>query len=504
MLKGLTNTIKNACSDIELTLSEYIVIDGKTIPIKAELNDYCYDNGNFVGTFILKELKFEASNEISYINKEFEYYKRINDESIKIGTFITTEINNSDSEEVTKVVTMDYGLKTQVEYKSNLDYSSGNITLLDVWNECCELSGLESGVTEFTNSNFIVTDDQFTGTGATIRDVFIGIGLSSGSFIKVMNDDKIYPIFSEETDEIIEEYTELEDKRDTQPITCLRLGLSQIEGENVDIQDEELIKQYGENWLIINDNPFAYTQEKRVQLIDAIFNKVKGFGYSAFVSKTSFKPYLTCGDVIRFKNKAGELVKSIVLRYNHNFDEINLEAPSETSAAVNYVYPTKDIDLIKRTEIIVDKNTNQITSLAKEVTESQQLNNERILELTEITNSVQETITTTEQTIEVMQKEIINGKENLKNNLVTIDINGISVATNLSAISTLITNDTFIIKSGNTYLAYFGYDNKSGQTVAKMDNLTVTNYLTTGHHRIEKFEPDGEQRTGVFFIGGVY
>ena len=671
MLKGLTNTIKNACNDIELTLSEYIVIGGKTIPIKAELNDYCYDNGNFVGTFILKELKFEASNEISYRNKEFEYYKRINGESIKIGTFITTEINNSDSEEVTKVVAMDYGLKTQVEYKSNLDYSSGNITLLDVWNECCELSGLESGVTEFTNSDFIVTDDQFTGTGATIRDVFIGIGLSSGSFIKVMNDDKIYPIFNEydsniksgnnitlendinnnhvdiqidgksvqdgtptpespveiktvkgirnlfdkdnanmlncyvnnngvlssettrsiyipiiggktytitrngskrlraittdvlpsngvskidiinndkassitiststnskylvvyfyltsdENDktieetmatiqieeglishdyvpygywlqvkttsgeqeqstlidmnkydedgniigyyelssigdtkdvltiqkgkaninqkidkissyngeaittnyisttgelttgatvhyelaepqtitlngtydiklfdginnittnddlqpnmeieysvinEIVEEYTELEDKRDTQPITCLRLGLSQIEGENVDIQDEDLIKKYGEHWLIINDNPFAYTQAKRVELINAIFDKVKGFGYSAFVSKTSFKPYLTCGDVIKFKNKAGELVKSIVLRYNHNFDEITLEAPSETSATVKYVYPTKDIDLIKRTEIIVDKNTNQITSLTQQTT----------------------------------------------------------------------------------------------------------------------------------------
>ena len=671
MLKGLTNTIKNACNDIELTLSEYIVMGGKTIPIKAELNDDCYDNGNFVGTFILKELKFEASNEISYRNKEFEYYKRINGESIKIGTFITTEINNSDSEEVTKVVAMDYGLKTQVEYKSNLDYSSGNITLLDVWNECCELSGLESGVTEFTNSDFIVTDDQFTGTGATIRDVFIGIGLSSGSFIKVMNDDKIYPIFNEydsnikignnitlendinnnhvdiqidgksvqdgtptpespveiktvqgirnlfdkdnvnmlncyvnnngvlsfetarsiyipiiggktytitrngskrlraittdvlpsngvskidiinndtansitiststnskylvvyfyltsdENDktieetmatiqieegsishdyvpygswlqvkatsgeqeqstlidmnkydedgnitgyyelssigdtkdiltiqngkaninqkidkissyngetittnyisttgelttgatvyyeleepqtitlngtydielfggtnnittndelqpnmeieysvinEIVEEYTELEDKRDTQPITCLRLGLSQIDGENVDIQDEDLIKKYGEHWLIINDNPFAYTQAKRVELINAIFDKVKGFGYSAFVSKTSFKPYLTCGDVIKFKNKAGELVKSIVLRYNHNFDEITLEAQSETSATVNYVYPTKDIDLIKRTEIIVDKNTNQITSLTQQTT----------------------------------------------------------------------------------------------------------------------------------------
>lgn len=197
MLKGLTNSIKKSCGDIEVSLSEYIVMNGKTIPIKAELSDDCYDNGNFIGTFILKELRFETSNELSYRNKEFVYYKKINGESIKIGTFITTEISNNDSEETTQVVAMDYGLKSQIEYKSELDYASGNITLLDVWNECCELSGLESGITSFTNSDFIVTDDQFTGTGATIRDVFIGIALSSGSFVKVMDDDRIYLLFNE-------------------------------------------------------------------------------------------------------------------------------------------------------------------------------------------------------------------------------------------------------------------------------------------------------------------
>ena len=34
-----------------------------------------------------------------------------------------------------------------------------------------------------------------------------------------------------------------------------------------------------------------------------------------------------------------------------------------------------------------------------------------------------------------------------------------------------------------------------------MDNLTVDNYFTAGYHRTEKFEVDGEKRTGFFYVG---
>ena len=40
-------------------------------------------------------------------------------------------------------------------------------------------------------------------------------------------------------------------------------------------------------------------------------------------------------------------------------------------------------------------------------------------------------------------------------------------------------------------------------TKAEMNNLTVTNYLVTGYHRIQTWkEPDmNEPRTGFFWIG---
>lgn len=97
---------------------------------------------------------------------------------------------------------------------------------------------------------------------------------------------------------------------------------------------------------------------------------------------------------------------------------------------------------------------------------------------------------------------LANGVETLKNTLVTINIDGISVATNVSKISTLITNNTFAITSSGTNLAYFGYDEENGTSIAEMDNLTIHNYFTAGYHRTEKFEINGEKRTGVFYVGG--
>ena len=93
-----------------------------------------------------------------------------------------------------------------------------------------------------------------------------------------------------------------------------------------------------------------------------------------------------------------------------------------------------------------------------------------------------------------------NGVTKVQNTLITIDIDGIKVATNESAISTLITNDSFVIKNYDDMLAQFNNDG------AVLDNLTVRNYLTAGVHRTEKYQDEetGEWRTGVFYVGGDF
>ena len=69
------------------------------------------------------------------------------------------------------------------------------------------------------------------------------------------------------------DYSELVIKRNTHPINVVSLGMSQVEGENITLRDEESIAADGKNCLAINDNPFAYTQEKREELIVELFEK---------------------------------------------------------------------------------------------------------------------------------------------------------------------------------------------------------------------------------------
>lgn len=141
-----------------------------------------------------------------------------------------------------------------------------------------------------------------------------------------------------------------------------------------------------------------------------------------------------------------------------------------------------------------------------------------------ITNSIQETNTTiardyatkesvasdiqqTKNSLTIEFNEQIEDLQNkkvdtLKNQLVTIDVNGIEVSTNLSTVSTIMRNDRFAIKSGDTEAFYVGYDENLKKSVSRMNDLTITDYFTAGYHRQEKFEIDGEQRTGWFYVGG--
>ena len=358
---NVSNAFKTDCESNKISYREYIIITGTQtqIDIQGEMYQTAYKDTHFVGTFNLGYVKFKTENNVTYINKEFDYYKEVNGNSILIGHYIVTEVTDNDTEEEVSVTAFDNGLKFAIPYVSGLDYASNEVTLFDVLEECCQNCGVELVNESITNGDFIVENNQFL-NDETYGDVICAVTQTSGDFATITNEGKLQLLLYTNTNEIIEDYVELEDKRDTHPITCLRIGTSQVEGQGAEIKDDELIEEYGENWLVINDNPFTYTLEKREQIKTAIFNKVKGFGYSAFTSKYSFKPYLTLGDKIQFRNKSGELVNSIILRIETKFDDITLSAPSIIDATIEYQNPNTAYDIAKRAEVIADQNTAQV------------------------------------------------------------------------------------------------------------------------------------------------
>lgn len=365
MIKNVSSTFKANCKKDSVKYREYIIIDNKEVDIKGNLSDTAYKDDTFFGKFNLKMLKFETENDIDYKKKEFTYYKEVDGEALKIGTFIVTEVKDSDTFESVNVTAYDYGLKFANPYVTSLDYS--NTTLFQVIQEICTNCGVELENTSLPNGDFIVDSNQFV-NGEQYGDVVAQASGINGMFATINSNDKLEFIFTNETDEIIEDYVELDDKRDTWPITSVLVATSKdLETAGAVKKDQSLIDKYGEHWLKIYSYGFAYSTEKCQQLVNAIFNQVKGFGYSSFKSEYSFLPYSGLGDKIKFKNKEGKLVDSVILRYETNYDEITLEAPSIINASVDYELPETPETTSKKALFKVDQALGEIDAISKKI-----------------------------------------------------------------------------------------------------------------------------------------
>lgn len=443
---NISNTLKQACNGDNLTYREYVVLDGTTtqIDVAVEMYASAYKDTHFIGSFNMKYIKFTTSNDVQYRNKELTFYKEVNGEAFKVGNFIVTEIKDNDSNEEVNVTAYDYGLKFAQPYQTSLDYSTGNITLKDVLDEICDNVGVQLVNTTITNGDFIVDSNQFV-NGEMYGDVISAIAFISGDFATINDEDKLQFIFNTPTDEIIEDYINLDDKRDTRPITSLSIGTSAVEGQNAVIKDQALIDQYGEHWLEINDVPFAYTLEKREQLKQAIFDKVKGFGYSSFKSEYAFKPYYSLGDLIQFRNKEGQLINSIILRFTSKYDNIILEAPSVTDATIEYENPKTAYDVAKRAEVIANQSTAEITN----ITTSTDLLEERV-------SAVETKQTTTDYKISVLSTNIDAETGQVKSveteTGFTFDESGLHIQKGTS-LNTLIDDTGTYYKNGDTILS---------------------------------------------------
>ena len=406
---NVTDTIKDAYSK-STTQYDKIVLDDEEYPINnVELDDDCYEEGNIFGTAIAKALSFEIDNSVDLEGKEFKYFTGIKTttgiEWIDLGTYITQEVEPNDTTKINTVNAMDYMLKTNIEYTSDLQYSNNNITLGQVAQEACNKAGIILATTDFPNVTFIVDSNQFE-QGTLIRQVISAIAQITGTVAKIKNDDKLYFITPKTTGIVrkvfnLSDYSEAEIKRATHPINLVSLGMSDVEGENVVMRDEQSILLDGENSLVINDNPFAYTEAKRQQLITAIFNAVKGFEYKSFKLIGQWLPYLETLDNVQIKDKAGNTYNSFLLRYygkSPNGLESEMSAPSITDATVEYQNIASAEQVARRTELKVDKQEQTITGIIEQ-------NSEFENQLTQVEQSVDQ--------IQQQVSDVVNYKRDL-------------------------------------------------------------------------------------------
>ena len=390
---NVADTIKEAYSK-STTQYDKIVLDDEEYAINnVELDDDCYEEGNVFGTAIAKALTFEIDSSVDLEGKEFKYFTGIKTtvgiEWIDLGTYITQEVEPNDTTKINTVNAMDYMLKTNIEYTSDLQYSNNNITLGLVAQEACNKAGITLATTDFPNVDFIVDSNQFP-QGTLIREVISAIAQISGTVAKVKNDDKLYFITPKTTGTVrkvfnLSDYSEAEIKRATHPINLV----------SVVMRDEESILFNGENSLVINDNPFAYTEAKRQQLVTAIFNAVKGFEYKAFELTGQGLPYLESLDNVQIVDFEGNTYNSFLFRFYHkspNGLETEMSAPSITKATVAYQNVATAEQIAKRTEIIVNKQEQTITGIIENQSEFENQLTQVEQTVDQIQQQVQDTI----------------------------------------------------------------------------------------------------------------
>ena len=187
---SVSSKCKEDCNKDKIIYREFIIVDGITVDINGQLDATAYKDTTFFGTFNMKTLIFETENNINYKGKEFEYFKEVNGESFKIGTFITTDVKDSDTFENVNVTAYDYGLKFANPYMTSLDYDSGNVTMFQVAQEICRNVGVELANESLPNGDFIVDSNQFV-SNEQYGDIVCLIAAENGMFATINNNDKL-------------------------------------------------------------------------------------------------------------------------------------------------------------------------------------------------------------------------------------------------------------------------------------------------------------------------
>lgn len=445
---------------------------------------------------------------------------RDNYDYVNFGNYVVYKSEKQEDTDSYKIICYDKMLYTMKDYIDiGITYP---ITIRNYINAICTHLGItfKNANTTFANYNREIPEERYIDSegnslGYTFRDVLDELAQVTASIICINEDDDELEIryITDTEDTIDEEYLKdinVNFGEKYGPINSIVLSRAE-ESDNVYIQDEESIEENGLCELKIKDNQIMNFNDRSDYLPD-ILSKLDGLEYYINdFSSTGICYYNVCD---RYNISIGENEYSCIMLN----DEINVTQGLEENvhtdmleqSETDYTKADKTDRRLNQTYIIADKANQQIQSV---VTEIATLNN-TVVELgtqyTQTTSEFQYQITqltdanqNLQEQIDEVAESVDTVPEQLKNTLVEINVNGVKVKTNLSKVSTLMSNNVFAIQDNyGKYLTYIGYDETEGRSKAEMDNLTVKNYFTAGYHRQEGYEESGEQRTGWFYVGG--
>lgn len=343
--------------------------------LKLEELRFIPDNG-FLGGTVARRITIDfnnVDNQFDIQDEDLQLFIGVEyndvDYYVEMGNFIVQKPETENTTDNTSFEALDYMCKFNQTYVDEMQYPC---KLVELAENVCKQAGVELGNKDFRNANFTVTDNQFV-SGETLRTVIGAIALSAFSWARIKQDNKLYIDFQKkETPEEEIDYDNFFNlnfaSKEYGPINKIILRNSQVEGENVAIQDDTSIEKNGLHELVIADNPFAYTQEKRTQLIEA-GRELFGLRYMPVNSvNTVGYVYLDANSFISLKDMQEKVINTYVFNHTIDYDGTILDeiaSPALTETETKYTYTPEELQRLQKTEIIVNKQEQKITQIVE-------------------------------------------------------------------------------------------------------------------------------------------
>lgn len=360
--------------------------------------------GNLFKT-IMKQIEITVKNagELKDKNVNFQYGIYVNNdfEYIDLGDYYIKDVDD-DKGKTELVVTgydkMIHFMKTFKQSELQLTYPC---TMLALIQKMCEVCGVGLYSTNFFNADLQVDEDYFTAQELTYRDVLEKVAESTETTIFI-KDNKLYlhKLADSPVEKLDASYlTGLTVKEKFGPVNALVLGRGDVE-DNVEAKDDTSIAQNGRCEIRFDENEFVEYQ--REQVIDEMFEQIKGLEYYAFEGSDVGVMWLEPCDLIEVEDNEESTYKTIYLKANITINagissDIEADIPEETNT--EYKVTTKEEKKTLKVERLAKKNEGQIQDLIQETTEQGQ----KLTEVEQTVDGISQTVQDIENVTEVAE-----------------------------------------------------------------------------------------------------
>jgi hypothetical protein len=443
----MTDSDKQALLDGRATIPYRITILGDTeednvILTETDIVNTSYEDYRYVdtaticiGQFVARTISGELVNkndaftvENKEIKVEFAVKTNAGTNYYSLGNFLITAPTDDDVKDKTTFEAMDYTKKFNQEFDgSGLTFPC---TALQLAQYCCDKCGVELATTTFVNSTFIVPNNQYE-TGDTYRKVMQDIGKLAYSWVRIGWDNKCYIDFDVPTT-VKDDYSKIStsnyydlslQKEVFGPVNRVVIGMTDVEGENAYIEDEDSIAVNGVCELQIMDCNITYTPELRQQAIQGA-SRLFGLTYLPLEINTTGHPWLLGKELIEITTTEGTKVTTIpfdrTIEYMGHI-KTKLTSKADTKTETEYKNPGTLETSVRQTRIIVDKQNQTITQLVTNVDEY----DERITRVEQDVDSISQQVSQiSDLTREVTNNGSVTLEDAYQGNLLELRIYG--------------------------------------------------------------------------------